>query len=175
MLFAFIMRKALWDCFLVFLEDEMELLENDEEELVLEPAEWELDTGGQICVCGTPSTADLISCSGSSCPIGWFHKKCVALVLDERGEHEAAVTRDDEWDGAPSTSQGEPAAAAAADWLCEFCVRVFDDDAGDAAADSVITSSSTSTTTCSTNTGVFVAPWFYHGATNGFVLLDYNL
>ena len=142
--------SSIMAAYLHVLDNEMELesLENNEEELVLEPAEWELDSGGQICVCGTPSTANLISCSGPSCPIGWFHKKCVALPLDERSEHRGNE-RTDERDGAPSTSQGEPAELLQpADWLCEFC------DAGDAAADSVITSTSTrSSTSTNTNTG----------------------
>ncbi|XP_041461898.1 uncharacterized protein LOC121413213 [Lytechinus variegatus] len=64
-----------------------------DENLVLEPTEWETDNSSEeFCICGTPSTDEMIFCSSSGCPIAWFHRKCVGLADD-----------------------------FVEDWICEFC------------------------------------------------------
>ncbi|KAG7900700.1 hypothetical protein KL935_002633 [Ogataea polymorpha] len=41
----------------------------------------------QYCVCRGPSMGKMIACDNSSCPIEWFHYKCVGLYTDPADKH----------------------------------------------------------------------------------------
>ena len=61
--------------------DELNLLSDFEEELVLEPGEWEIGDQSKLCVCEIPSTQNLIRCSKEECAVKWFHRECVGVEL----------------------------------------------------------------------------------------------
>ncbi|XP_041455704.1 uncharacterized protein LOC121408337 [Lytechinus variegatus] len=88
-----------------------------ESELTIEPESWEAGISDEICICGIPSTEDIVECSGPSCSIGWYHRKCVGLVVPPAADDVGCNTSR----SAPSASTSSSANDESASWFCEFC------------------------------------------------------
>ncbi|XP_071502688.1 uncharacterized protein [Diadema antillarum] len=108
-----------------------------DDELVLKPEEWEADESRQICVCGCPSTEDIIPCNGPECPIMWYHRQCVANAPPPPPAGglppQQAVT---------STSASGSGMTTTTRFVCEFCERLSARAGPLAVGDSKSTSSS---------------------------------
>ena len=100
----------------------------NEENLILDPVNWEVEEDEPICICFLPKTDQLIACSSEICPIGVFHADCVGLTV--------ILPHTDEREAGPSiaATAGEAAGVVGGrvgsvqgksmkrwSWYCEFC------------------------------------------------------
>ena len=82
---------------------------------MFQPGDWEIETfDAVICICGVPSTENLVQCIGENCPIVWYHQHCAGGECTVDGTADAG--------GSASRASAGPGAGRVTDeWRCDFC------------------------------------------------------